>query len=107
MVFEQLGQAIGRDKATIWQYEQGDIEVSPTILEKIARLFGFSPRIFFEDKEQHQGNVEKTIFIAKNVPLYVIPASAGSDFFVKPHELFMIHGFAFLLWVVWYGTIEM
>lgn len=81
---EQLGQAIGRDKATVWRYEQGEIEIPPKVLRRIARVFNVPERIF---EDQQQSNVEKVIYIAKEIPLYSVPASAGNGTFPEAVEI--------------------
>ena len=76
---DELGEALGKDRSTVYRYEKGDIEKLPLdILEPIAKALHTTPQYLmgWEEeqnkkpvhKDELSENVKKLVDFAKSVP---------------------------------------
>ncbi len=76
---DKLGEALGKDRSTIFRYEKGDIEKLPLdILEPIAKVLQTTPRYLMGWEEDNQAkpaqedelsdNIKMLVDFAKSVP---------------------------------------
>ena len=76
---DKLGEALGKDRSTIFRYEKGDIEKLPLdILEPIAKVLQTTPRYLMGWEEEKSSkpaqedelsdNLKKLMDFARSVP---------------------------------------
>lgn len=67
MSVEELADALGKNRATVYRYENGDIENMPTpILEPIARILNTTPAYLMGYEENLEGNADFITEILKD-----------------------------------------
>ena len=67
MSVEELADALGKNRATVYRYENGEIENMPTpILEPIARILNTTPAYLMGYEENLEGNADFITEILKD-----------------------------------------
>lgn len=67
MSVEELADALGKNRATVYRYENGDIENMPTpILEPIARILNTTPAYLMGYEENLDGSADFVTEILKD-----------------------------------------